>query len=296
MDHGRAAVLIVVVSLPALDLPYGPFIHYGRTRITDQHRDYCELAGSRRRYALWMAINGRLVLRRGDETRTLPRHGCALLPPLSGWTVHPGQHDVCACLVFDTVYQRRQVGYSGSRAAVDNTVQPSPAELWAVELPVPLPEQDWPAARRALALANRTWWLSPLDHMRANLVVSEWLLELVASLRSEGPPPSDPLDRAEIWARRHLAAGADVAGMAEVARMSRPRFSAVYHLSRGRPAGDYLDEVRINEAVRLIRAGGLSLAAVARAVGWSKRETLVRRCRMVLGDHPRAWKPSARSG
>jgi AraC family transcriptional regulator len=78
--------------------------------------------------------------------------------------------------------------------------------------------------------------------------------------------------------------------LAAVAGMSRHHFSRTFAAHVGCSPARYVERVRIEQAARLLRAGSLSIAQVAQAVGFSDQSHFTRRFRLHTGRTPSEFR------
>jgi len=164
-------------------------------------------------------------------------------------------------------------------------LQPSPRQVWGVELPLLIPEPVGGRCSSLLPAVVRGWRSgSELGVLRANHVLSGLLLDLVSQAHIAGAtePETPDLDafvaKAESEMRDRLADGVGVDAFARAAGMSRSTFCALYPRLRGRTPGAFLRDLRLARA-QLLLAGGSSRADTARAVGWADGTVLWRAMR-----------------
>lgn len=97
---------------------------------------------------------------------------------------------------------------------------------------------------------------------------------------------SSDLRRADEWIREHLEHGVRVADVAKAVHMSARTFARRVKEASGLSPVQYVQRVRAEQAVRLLKTTDLSVAAVARRVGYGDTATLRRLMKRVLGAVP----------
>jgi AraC-like DNA-binding protein len=80
--------------------------------------------------------------------------------------------------------------------------------------------------------------------------------------------------------------------MARVANMSRFHFSRVFEKARGTPPGRYLARLRLEEAMRLVSAGGTTVKEVAHRCGYGDANYFCKVFRKSFGVSPGAFRAS----
>lgn len=278
--------------LPALDLPFAPFVlNAGRIYDGKNHARAEGLAAADH-YRLWTAIEGGLHFAGPSGTLVVPAGGSVLFPPRSGFSLTLAVSNRAASIHFDVLWRPRQSGPNPrERTAPIDASQPAPADLWSCDVPIPLPIGQWQGARQIQEIVNLSWWISPLDHLHANAELARWLSQLIRDLLPEGPKSAtDPVSQAENFAIR-LLNQATVATMAKAAGLRQSTFTELYQRERGRSPSAFLTELRLAAAIRRISAGEWPLGPIARIIGWHQVETLRRHFRTELGCEPESYRP-----
>ncbi len=87
----------------------------------------------------------------------------------------------------------------------------------------------------------------------------------------------DPaLQRVELYLRRHIARQVPLAELAEAAGLGARTFARRLARVAGMTPGEFAQTLRVTEAIRLYRAGGLSLEQIAHRVGYGDATALRR--------------------
>jgi AraC-like DNA-binding protein len=134
---------------------------------------------------------------------------------------------------------------------------------------------------------------------------SELAYGIVMGLLSENITPSErPLGKhaspnvpafipaVEEFCRLNFARPIGVDDMARVANMSRFHFSRVFEKARGTPPGRYLARLRLEEAMRLVSAGGTTVKEVAHRCGYGDANYFCKVFRKSFGVSPGAFRAS----
>lgn len=134
---------------------------------------------------------------------------------------------------------------------------------------------------------------------------SELAYGIVMGLLSENITPTErPLGKhsspnvpafipaVEEFCRLNFARPIGVDDMARVANMSRFHFSRVFEKARGTPPGRYLARLRLEEAMRLVSAGGTTVKEVAHRCGYGDANYFCKVFRKSFGVSPGAFRAS----
>jgi AraC-like DNA-binding protein len=106
------------------------------------------------------------------------------------------------------------------------------------------------------------------------------------------PPSRAPGDvlvhlrRARDHADRHYAQPLELAGLAEVAGLSKFHFQRLFKATYGRTPAAYVSERRVERAQDLLRATNLTVTEVCHAVGFSSLGSFSSRFRDLVGETP----------
>jgi two-component system, response regulator YesN len=164
-------------------------------------------------------------------------------------------------------------------AAIERSAPSSPGTKWVVA--TSYGEFDY--ALKALRLGVTEYLLKPIRPE-----------ELAACLErlSLAPGFEEDAKLAPVVAylRRNFNADASVAGAAEIVGLTPNYLSALFRKRTGSTISDYLARLRMDEAGRLIREEGLSVAAAAKAVGYSDLRFFARKFKAVAGVLPSRLK------
>jgi AraC-like DNA-binding protein len=126
-------------------------------------------------------------------------------------------------------------------------------------------------------------------------IVMGLLSENVAQTAKTGGKTSSPsvpafIPAVEEFCRLNFARPIGVDDMARVANMSRFHFSRVFERARGTPPGRYLARLRLEEAMRLVSAGGTTVKEVAHRCGYGDANYFCKVFRKSFGVSPGAYR------
>ena len=238
------------------------------------------------------------------------------VPPRSSYLVAPGVlHDLGSkrgsrpgWIHFDAIWNPERANaphvgaYSADMSARMQYLQPSPREIWGVDLPVIVPEQLQSlfaeAIPRVITLMKRADQLAYLEAVNA---LGTLLLTWVA-FEWKGKSPRSGLDvtariaRAELLARQNLGTGFSVSDFARAANLSRSQFSAIYTHTNGVSPGAFLRQERLRQAEALLLRSDLSLQEVGALVGYPDPSVFGRVFRAAHKMSPREWRNKAADG
>ncbi len=132
-----------------------------------------------------------------------------------------------------------------------------------------------------------------LDAATAHHVTGLFIHALTRRLGAGAVPPA--VGRALDLIHAHYGQPLTVAEMAAAARLSASAFHDRFRAAMGRAPADYLSEVRIDQAARMLCASELSIAEIAHATGFSDQSALTRAMRRRRGTTPGRLRRAAHS-
>ena len=103
-----------------------------------------------------------------------------------------------------------------------------------------------------------------------SLAVDRFLIEMLAQTSAVGSERDLPrwlVEAIEVWRRDSRAMGRGVAGLAEIACRSRGHVNRVLSQATGRPAIDFLNSIRLEEAAAMLTTTDTPISMVAADVG-----------------------------
>jgi len=155
-------------------------------------------------------------------------------------------------------------------------------------------------ARRFAELAKR------LDRTTGNTgTLEELLSEYRGALRTlvdrgrKKPAPSRQersLSRAESYMREHCGDPLTRAKVAKIAGFAETYFSELFHQKQGKTFGQYLTDLRVERAKRLLIDSPLSIQRIAELSGFHTRQYLSRVFKSGVGETPMAYRRRALRG
>ena len=248
----------------------------------------CSLAGTEQ-----ISLDGRQI--------EVPSGGSYLIPPGALVDLASAQGNRPIWVHFEVQYNQwrgqhpHAVSYAADWNERRSKAQPSPRDVWGVDLPVLVPEPlDELFARRLPHLVDQWKRHTPLSVMESQHSLAGLLLALVSTAwRSQAVAPVDTaaqLARAEAVARESLGADFGVTEFAAAAGYSRSRFSVLYRRHTGRSPGHFLRSLRMQQATVLLQNSSLQIAEVGRLVGYSDPTVFGRVFRQAHGCSPSQWQ------
>ncbi len=106
-----------------------------------------------------------------------------------------------------------------------------------------------------------------------------------AALRRQTPDGS-PVKRAQAWIAEHIGERMPVEQLAGIAGMSPRNFARVFTRDTGVTPAKYVDELRLEEARRLLQESGETIETVAHACGFGSVDSLQRNFLGAFGTTP----------
>jgi AraC-like DNA-binding protein len=250
-------------------------------------------------YELWLATAGRGQYRCGNHQFAFRCGDVILVDPLKIHGVVRMERVHAPLVVF---FRREAVASGGSLvdlgflSAWDRRPDFTPPRLRA-ESPAAA------AVHRALLHLAQSWFRSEPNEARLlqlKFHLVETLLQLRAAFPTHGPSAREPQPwRAEREARlgrvleyvaQHCQTRLPQAAAAKVAGMSTSRFRAFFKATTGWGFGDYLRDVRLERAARLLREDSGSVAEVAYHTGFADQSHLQRLFKAKYGISPLAYR------
>lgn len=157
-----------------------------------------------------------------------------------------------------------------------------------------LPPCDAPCAARLVALCAAIYAHrgsgSALERFRCRI----WLQELLAGLLEQAAEPagegSAALAFTKAYMERHYGEPITIAQLARLAGVSPSHYMDLFKAAYGTSAIDYLTEVRIDRAKRLMERPGGQLRDIARQVGFGDEFYFSRRFKQKVGFSPSVYK------
>ncbi len=273
---------------------YAPFIHWGDTnpRHLRELTDYTP----RHVYALTWVQDGQAWLRTGGGRHKI-KPPLGLFQPPSGATpvtISPGSG--YQRLHFDVIrVPCRYAGQTRALTHVDPAPQPSPMEVWGVELPSRVPEELQLSCHAMLSYCTANWYRGDLSAMRCNARLAGWLAELVIHQANPGGSAGSWGEAARSAMRDIVDQPTRIAEVAEFMGMSRNTFTRRFREETGITPRDYLMQQRLEEACRLLESTNMPIAGIARRCGSRSAKTFATQFRKRLGYTPTEWRRRSRT-
>lgn len=158
---------------------------------------------------------------------------------------------------------------------------------------VPLPRAS-PALDVAARACLRTLRGEVRDAWTSSTEAYAVAMALCAALLGEPDRATMPagIDAARRLGERRYADGIDVADLAHEAGMSRHHFARSFARHLGSTPSEWLTDLRMREATRLLRAGDQSVAEIGRACGFADPAYFCRAFRRRIGLSPGEFRSS----
>jgi AraC-like DNA-binding protein len=129
---------------------------------------------------------------------------------------------------------------------------------------------------------SRAYFLVLLHHLARHFQSAERLKERFARQQTK----HDRLREVFEFIAGHYADRISLPQVAALARLSKPRFHAVFKKAAGMTLVNYLNQVRLNEAARLLQETEKPVVEIANAVGFADQSYFDRRFRRRFGQTP----------
>lgn len=143
-----------------------------------------------------------------------------------------------------------------------------------------------PAATPYWQTGARGHFLVVLHHLARHFQAAETLQAVFAREKTK----TSRLRAVFEYVARHYASRISLPQMAAVARLSRPQFHAVFKRATGMTLVDYLTQVRLTQAARMLQETDRTIAEIASAVGFADQSYFDRRFRRHFGRTPRLFR------
>lgn len=253
-------------------------------------------------YLLTCSLRGKEELRVDGVSFQVPQGGCYLLPPCALADMVARKPSRQVWVHFEVIWNELRGGHPWPICHDPNWeqtrrfAQPSPRDVWGVDLPILLPEVLWARTAASMSAVISDWrsgsprGMAHAQHELAGVLLEwvsvEWERASLANMLSA----NERIERAEALVRNDLSAGLSVSDMATVAGYSRSRFSEVYLSARGETPGQFLLRSRLERARALLQQTNLSARTVAQLVGYGDDTAFGRAFRDQYGLSPQAWR------
>jgi AraC-like DNA-binding protein len=278
---------------------YGPAVlrcGYQRTEKADELVISCPNS-----YRMIGVRDGTVVLTEGASRPSACTPGSVVLLKPGGeyhLELAPGAHLIR--LTFDVVYQPRQ-GHPGEMTHIRPARrQPSPTEVWGVDLPTRIPEVLASQCMMAMELIRNEHWQRPAVYARTcgrlGLLLGELVSEASAPPVSAGPARGYWATRVERLMRDRQSTLPTVAQLAAAVGVSREHLSRSYRQETGVTLSGRLKEERWRRAADMLANTHAPINAIARRVGYRRAESFAQAFRQARGMTPTAFRRRADLG
>jgi AraC family transcriptional regulator, melibiose operon regulatory protein len=133
---------------------------------------------------------------------------------------------------------------------------------------------------------ERAYFLVALHHLARHFRAAELLNDLHGRQRIKATRLREVFE----YLAAHFAERITLPQVAAMAGLSRPQFHAVFKHAAGMTLIDYLTQLRLTRARRLLRETDQSVAEIANAVGFADQSYFDRRFRRFFGKTPREFR------
>ncbi len=176
-------------------------------------------------------------------------------------------------------------------ATAPNTVQPSWRQILGKQPPSPLDTASASIIGPLIAMASRCWWVDSVGRLQATAHICQAVIHLFARYGTSQHMASggqDPLIKAKRAAEAGIGRGFSVDDMAQVAGMTRSRFSTVWKATFGYPPGLFLRRIRVQQVAEQLHKG-YSIDKVAIGMGWRDTRQMTQYVARASGVTWRQW-------
>lgn len=260
-------------------------------------------------YSTWVIRSGAFTIREdGQRAETLHapiallmEPGCGVvleIPPAVeyGWL----EWGVSAARLVPRLGSEKGWRYPDSRTTGGQHPQPGARETWGIDMPRCVPVSYWGATVQAFAEMTNDWWRGGLRRNGADACLSLWLNRLVRMLSPEedagraiAPMDSPWGQMVEGRLREGLDQVLTVRDAAARVGMAEHRFRKQCRAETGMQAKVYLDRIKLDAAMMLLRRGDSDMIRISRLCGFASRVSFTRWFGRQTGVSPSLWKSQA---
>ena len=138
--------------------------------------------------------------------------------------------------------------------------------------------------------------LSVLDTAILRMLLHQCLLRMLSALAKPGSVPHyTPVRRAIRFMNKNIGDSLSLSDLVRAARVSRSRFSALFHAETGQHPAEYLMRLRLDRSIRMLRDGRLSVTDIAIALGFASSQHFASSFRKYFGLSPTVYRRQARA-
>ncbi|GEM_PF-1849205 len=180
------------------------------------------------------------------------------------------------------------------RLSDSEAAQPTPEQIWNLNLPMILPERLWSWALVRLQLITSIWWRGDLEHFQANMQLTD-LLERMVTEQLQNRTRSSPSKQnwffsVERAVEERIASILTVSDMAGIAGLSTAHFSRRFHEVMREPPAAWLRRRRLEAAALLLRSSSKSIQEIAKEVGFRRPSAFNLAWKREYQCSPGAWR------
>lgn len=174
--------------------------------------------------------------------------------------------------------------------------QPPPEQVWGIRLPAVVPEPLRASCQVMCTYCAGQWWRGDLEFMNANARLGQWLAGLITHIAQEdGEHATSWVGQSKEALRRCIDQPTRVWQVAEFLGMSRSRFSARFREETGATPSQYLRDLRMREACRLLAMTDYPIARIAGLCGSRSPNTFCNQFRKRYGLSPTKYRRRERT-
>jgi AraC family mar-sox-rob regulon transcriptional activator len=165
--------------------------------------------------------------------------------------------------------------------------QPSPKRVFGRNPPHLISGNLATQAERLMERVVTRWWRGGADQLPCNLQLAGWLAELADFCLGQS---SNPIERAERFARRALAKGCSVTAMAREAGMPASTFCEHYQSQRGISPGIFLRQCRMHQAATDLIHSHDTISRIGKRCGYHNAASFARTFKQCYRMSPREYR------
>ena len=269
---------------------------YSPTVLTARQNGHPKHWSQRLFYRFVVVPNGEHHISIDGKSQHIPKGGIYLIPPMTEISVDYNP-DIKPLTVDFLVIHSPLIPQENGRGFTikpGTQPQPSPQEIWGVDLGIEIPEaiRQWVKAR--LQLISGIWWRSDREHFKANMRLNEILEHLTDKSDpettfhfEEGPAWLGAIERA---CTTRVQTIHTVDDLADIAGMSIAHFSRCFRHATGHSPAKWLRQRRMAVAADLLRSSGLPIQEIAENVGIPRVTTFNQVWRQIYHCAPSEWR------
>jgi AraC-like DNA-binding protein len=133
--------------------------------------------------------------------------------------------------------------------------------------------------------------ITPFDASSLAYVLTMEIVQHLSGHNTSGDP-SPAVKKAADYCKKHFSKPVSVDELAEVAGYSRFHFTRLFTAAQGAPPAEYLQQLRIKAAVKMLQTTGLTVKEIAESCGFYDATHFCKQFRKSVGVSPRAFRES----